>query len=328
MDIVGKIIGGILVLVGVGWWMGCYSYSKRGAPPTRNTVIHTFIIITTGAFLLLGGKLWVLGIAILCAIVGFPLMFAPMLLYILFATYEIILALLLSKTYGWGILGSIAIGVGVTVGLILLMHLTILLSSAGRIKKYIKLLGTENSDDAFFKLIDIGEAAIVPLMPILKRPRNIADARLRGNAMAVLTGIGEPAVKYLIELLEYDIRFSAASSLGEIGNKDGVDAAIKAMFKALNSDDSFDRELAVRSLGNIAKHLTDTALKQSIGETLINASDDEDSGVRRAIAMDLINTHAEQAIPTLEKLKMDDDEMVRDAAQHAIKIMRSRLLQE
>ncbi|MEK7396632.1 MAG: hypothetical protein AAB116_06815 [Candidatus Poribacteria bacterium] len=134
MDIVGKIIGGILVLVGIGWWMGCYSYSKRGVGVTRNTIIDTFIIITTGVFLLLGGKLWILGIAILCAIVALPLMFAPMLLYILFAAYEITLALLLSKTYDLGILSSIVIGVGVTVGLILLMHLTIFLSLAGRFR--------------------------------------------------------------------------------------------------------------------------------------------------------------------------------------------------
>ena len=298
-QIIGWIIWGIVTSIALVWAYGCRVYMRRPGGVTIFTLAQTlFFWVIPLLFLATGWHklhmLWVTPLSWLSAFVLLPLPIIGHLLRFIVSVFGYI----------------VGIGIGY---------------SQNPVMEYIKLLGTENSHAAISELADIGEAAIEPLMPIFKRPQGFAYAAAKGDAIVVLTLIGEPAVKYLTELLGYEgrVRFSAAKALGKIGNKDGIGAAVGAMLTELRSDYALDRESAVRSLGDIAEHLTDAALKQSIVETLISASNDEDSGVRRAIAMRLGGIRAEEIIPTLEKLAMDDDEMVRDAAQHALKIIRS-----
>jgi len=145
MGIIEKIVGIILSLLGISWWVGCYICFKHGKVPQQGTVINTFIITMTGACLLLGGKIWILGIGILYIIGNILLLYLlirgiglvdaklfHLISYLYVATYAVILSLILSKDYGLGALSSVVIGIGVTVGQIILMYVIAFFASLGR----------------------------------------------------------------------------------------------------------------------------------------------------------------------------------------------------
>ena len=223
-----------------------------------------------------------------------------------------------------------------------------------KIEKYDSLLEEKNHAlrrSAVELLGELGsEKAIVPLRKAL-RDRSPA---VRRNAVESLGNIGSgEAAEALCDALKdsnTSIRKKAAETLGMLGSKNAVEALIAALADGATAV----RRSTAEALGDIgsknaAKALIDVLndknpeVRQSavealrkLGSTkalgpLVEALKDRNSGVRRSAAEALGELGNENVLPHLEKLKKEEeiiwrseDESVREAAQEAMRTIKSK----
>lgn len=198
-------------------------------------------------------------------------------------------------------------------------------------------LGTRHWDKAAEELVEIGEAAIVPLIETV----NASSGRPSENAVIVLARIGTPKaieavigslknpefhhrvrayaamalgdtgseefIVPLIEVLQSDshwwVRNFAVGALGKIGSERAVDPLIEAM----NDVNQYVRRAAVSILGELKP---DKAVLP-----LIEALSDEDWQIRLQVPDILVSCGQRIEEPLLEALKHDDKWVKRGAAQ-------------
>jgi len=177
------------------------------------------------------------------------------------------------------------------------------------------------------------------IIPLLTDPSPI----LRSMAVRILTQIGDPKVVEPLSLLAHDpveaVRLETADALGDFGSEEGIDA-----LEVLLRDGSTEvRQRAAQSLAHIgtlraaetlAAALTLPLAKaeaqaqlQTLGEqalrALLGAARASDPILRVAAAELLGQLGNAHAIPTLKQLLRDGDGRVRQAAEAALKMMRT-----
>jgi HEAT repeat protein len=132
----------------------------------------------------------------------------------------------------------------------------------------------------------------------------------RSNAIRLLSQFNQPSSKeVLLSAMKthplYDVRFSAAEALGEVGDK----AAVPVLIKALKDNDDF-RVRAAEALGKIGD--------KSAVPGLIEALKDPDYLVRRNAAIILGEIGYKEAQPGLIEALNDADDNVRRIAIDAL----------
>lgn len=131
------------------------------------------------------------------------------------------------------------------------------------------------------------------------------DKRVRAQAAAALSALGEDALEDLILLLndeEWSVRYRAAEALGKIPSSRGADHLIRA----LTDGKDHVRYMAVKSLGALEERDAVPGIIQKLS--------DENECVRRMAVTTLGNIGGEDALPALvHALKVESSESVRDA---------------
>lgn len=164
------------------------------------------------------------------------------------------------------------------------------------------------SHDAGYALTCIGEAAVEPLIAVIKSARGSWSLRCAADALG---RIGDPrAVAPLIDLSHHtlvEVRYSSAEALRDMG-----DVAVEGLLTALKDKDWHIRETAARALGRPDN--------QRAVEPLIAALGDEHPFIRLSAAGSLGRIGDERAIePLFDTTLNDSDEKVRNTATDALK---------
>ena len=161
--------------------------------------------------------------------------------------------------------------------------------------------------------------AVSPLTVLFERDRSVPVAR----ALSEYQQQAAPAIPILVAVLgdpqlDTETRWNAARALGKI--REAAVEAIPALVAHLRDQEPTVREHAAEALGDIGHLASYTAAD------LINVLNDDYVKVRRDAARSLgqINADPEIAIPALKPLLNDNEEIVRDAAQAAIKAIESK----
>lgn len=176
-----------------------------------------------------------------------------------------------------------------------------------KIDKYIEQLKNENdtvSSNAVKSLIEIGEAAVAPLIEALK-----GDSNIRRTIVEVLAQIGKPAIEPLIEALkdkEGTMRANAAQALGKIGDK----KAVEPLVKILNDQYWGARYSAADALGRIGD-------AKSV-EPLIATLKDEVETVRFSAISALGKIGDKKVVEPLIEILKDESLLVRIEATRAL----------
>ncbi len=191
-------------------------------------------------------------------------------------------------------------------------------------------------DSAIAALKTLGEVFLEPYKRVL-RGANIQE---RLQAMAVLQKIGEPAVPFLLKLLESkedeDLKSAVCATLGQIGDIRAVDPLINLLrsgnpdlqVSAINALVHLKTESVVRTLTNLLA-APDPALSdgakitlEKMGEYplpfLIPELTNYDPAVRRRICEILGNIGSEKATDALLKRLSDENPWVRATACEAL----------
>ncbi|MBW4501373.1 MAG: HEAT repeat domain-containing protein [Scytonema hyalinum WJT4-NPBG1] len=147
-------------------------------------------------------------------------------------------------------------------------------------------------------------------IPFLGKATEDEDSDVRYRAASALGEIkSEAAIPQLIKLLEdedSDVRYRAASALGQIKSE----AAIPQLIKLLEDEDFDVRYRAASALGEIKP---EAAIPQ-----LIKLLEDEDSDVRYSAASALGQIKSETLVPLLIKLLENENSDVRSSAVYAL----------
>lgn len=171
-----------------------------------------------------------------------------------------------------------------------------------KIDELIGTLGTRYWEKAADELVQLGEAAVEPLIKTV----NIGSGRPSENAVLVLARIGTPkAINVVVGALKNQkfttrVRAYAAMALGDIGSEDHVGILIEAL---QTDKDWWVRNFAVGSLGKIGS--------DEVVDPLINAVDDENQYVRRAAVSVLGELKPDKAVLSLIGALRDEDWQVR-----------------
>ena len=177
-------------------------------------------------------------------------------------------------------------------------------SDQDKINKWIsRLAEEENAIVAVAILSDMGTLALDAVLHAYSHPVNRYMAE---NAGSALVGIGKPAVKPLIEMLGNEGQFSAAWTLGSIGDKDAVMPLISLLKKA-------NKELRW-----VVVHSLRVIKDARAIEPLIDRLKDRSSSVRYMAVLGLSEFGDRRAIAALEKLKSDRFAGIQLAAAAAI----------
>lgn len=171
-----------------------------------------------------------------------------------------------------------------------------------KIDELINNLGTRYWDKAADELVEIGEAAVDPLIKTL----NIGSGRVAENANLVLARIGtQKTIDAVIGALkntkfDYHVRAYAAMALGEIKSKD----CVVPLIEALKTDSHWwVRNFAAGSLGKIGS--------ERVIDPLIGALNDENQYVRRAVFSVLGELKSDKAVLPLIGTFKDEDWQIR-----------------
>jgi HEAT repeat protein len=163
-------------------------------------------------------------------------------------------------------------------------------------------LGTRYWEKAADELVEIGEAAVEPLIKIV----NVGSGRPSENAILVLARIGTPkAMDTVIGALknpgfDFRVRGYAAMALGDTESEDHV----VVLIEALQTDNHWwVRNFAVGSLGKIGS--------ERVVEPVIGALNDENMYVRRAAVSVLGELKPDKAILALVGSFQDEDWQIR-----------------
>jgi len=144
---------------------------------------------------------------------------------------------------------------------------------------------------------------------------------LRAQAASVLGEIGDPsAYAALLDASraeDLDLRACAASSLDRLGNSAPLQELIGALTRMLDDRDGGKREDAVFALSSLQTPTTIPPLAKAI-------RDPTNSRVREAAADALGRSTFAEVVPVLETALDDPEPRVREAAQAAIKSVKSR----
>lgn len=180
--------------------------------------------------------------------------------------------------------------------------------------------------EAAYALGQIGDSRAVPaLISALNDPERLNVAR---KAAWALGQLGADALPPLLESLrsqDRDARLSAASALGQLGDK----RAVPALVEALHDADPYVRTAAADALGSLRSKRSLQALAEALGDedvsvgrsaaealmgmsrgavpVLLEALKSEQSIVRFRVASALGEIGSEEALPELERLAATDD---------------------
>lgn len=168
--------------------------------------------------------------------------------------------------------------------------------STNNVAELIEALGDEDKkkhDPAADALIDLGEAALEPLVQALKHE----NAHVRYHAATILGRIGnQRAIEPLNEVLDNEeetdeVCLSATVALGKLGDLETIEFCISG----LEEGDRDERAGSAVALGLIGD-------KRAVAP-LIKALSDPDSNVRSYAAAALGEIGDPEALPALEKLE-------------------------
>ncbi len=159
------------------------------------------------------------------------------------------------------------------------------------------------------------ETAVPLLTDMLKSNHAVVSAR----ALSTYRAAAAPAVPILIELLQDrsqkpEVRANAARTLGKIGP--ASIAAVPALIGELGDADASVREHCAEGLGDIGPAAAAEGLSP-----LLKVLTDVNTRVRRDAVRSLGNfgDAARSAVPEIQKLRKDPEQMVREAAGNALK---------
>jgi len=161
-----------------------------------------------------------------------------------------------------------------------------------------------NVQSASFRLVQIGEPAVLPLIRALKR-----DCELGDKVELILSRIGKTAIPYIASEISSEqviVRHHLVRALGAIGDKSGL----PTLHESLADENQSVRAQAAISLGRIKSKLSVPCLVKTL--------DDSDVEVRCAVCIALGDIGSTKAVKALIQKLEDQEHKIVSCAVHAL----------